>query len=77
MRSQTYTGLAGEPAYNAAMQAMILDGAVAAARLASVATPGGTGAIRQALELVKLASPGATVWISAPTSRIMPAPSTC
>lgn len=65
--TKTYTGLAGEPAYNAAMQAMILDGAVAAARLASVATPGGTGAIRQALELVKLASPGATVWISAPT----------
>lgn len=65
--TKTYTGLAGEPAYNAAMQAMILDGAVAAARLASVATPGGTGAIRQALELVKVASPGATVWISAPT----------
>jgi len=33
----------------------------------AVATPGGTGAIRQALELIKLAAPGATVWISAPT----------
>ncbi len=65
--TKTYTGLAGEPAFNAAMQGMILEGAVDAARLSSVATPGGTGAIRQALELVKLAAPGATVWISAPT----------
>jgi aromatic-amino-acid transaminase len=32
-----------------------------------VATPGGTGAIRQALELIRLASPGARVWLPAPT----------
>jgi aromatic-amino-acid transaminase len=32
-----------------------------------VATPGGTGAIRQALELIQLASPDATVWLSNPT----------
>ncbi|WP_103332382.1 aromatic amino acid transaminase [Pseudotabrizicola formosa] len=64
--TKTYTGLAGEPAYNAAMVAMIL-GDGFADRAASVATPGGTGAIRQALELIKLASPGATVWISNPT----------
>ena len=36
-------------------------------RAASVATPGGTGAIRQALELIKLASPTTTVWLSNPT----------
>ncbi|RID92979.1 aspartate/tyrosine/aromatic aminotransferase [Gemmobacter lutimaris] len=65
--TKTYTALAGEPAYNMAMRRMILDGAVAEDRLASVATPGGTGAIRQALELVKLADPKATVWLSAPT----------
>jgi len=65
--TKTYTALAGEPAYNMAMRRMILDGAVAEERLASVATPGGTGAIRQALELVKLADPKATVWLSAPT----------
>ena len=64
--TKTYTGLAGEPAYNAAMVKMILgDGYVD--RAASVATPGGTGAIRQALELIKLASPTATVWLSNPT----------
>jgi aspartate aminotransferase len=65
--TKTYTGLAGEPAYNAALSGMILGGAVGMDRVASVATPGGTGAIRQALELVKLASPAATVWISNPT----------
>lgn len=64
--TKTYTGLAGEPAFNAAMVTMIL-GSGYADRAASVATPGGTGAIRQALELIKLASPGATVWLSNPT----------
>ncbi len=64
--TKTYTGLAGEPAYNAAMVKMIL-GDGYGDRAASVATPGGTGAIRQALELIKLASPNATVWLSNPT----------
>lgn len=65
--TKTYTGLAGEPAYNAALSAMILGDAVPTDRLASIATPGGTGAIRQALELIRLATPTATVWISNPT----------
>ncbi|WP_054008212.1 amino acid aminotransferase [Cypionkella psychrotolerans] len=64
--TKTYTGLAGEPAYNAAMVKMIL-GEGYTDRAASVATPGGTGAIRQALELIKLAAPNATVWLSNPT----------
>ena len=65
-KTKTYTGLAGEPSYNAAMIQMIL-GSGFADRAASVATPGGTGAIRQALELIRLASPTATVWLSNPT----------
>lgn len=65
-KTKTYTGLAGEPAYNAAMVSMILGNGFAD-RAASVATPGGTGAIRQALELIRLASPAATVWLSNPT----------
>ena len=64
--TKAYTGLAGDPAYNTAIVEMIL-GAGFADRAASVATPGGTGAIRQALELIKMASPGATVWLSNPT----------
>jgi aromatic-amino-acid transaminase len=66
-KTKTYTGLAGEPAYAEAMQNLLLDGVVPADRLSAVATPGGTGAIRQALELIQLASPDATVWLSNPT----------
>ena len=65
--TKTYTGLAGEPAFNLAAAKMILGDAVPMDRVASVATPGGTGAIRQALELIKLANPTATVWLSNPT----------
>ncbi|MFN7597381.1 MAG: aromatic amino acid transaminase, partial [Cereibacter sp.] len=42
-------------------------GCVPQDRIAAVATPGGTGAIRQALELIRLASPAARVWLSDPT----------
>jgi aspartate aminotransferase len=66
-KTKTYTGLAGEPAYAEAMQSLLLDGVVPADRLSAVATPGGTGAIRQALELIRLATPEATVWLSNPT----------
>jgi aromatic-amino-acid transaminase len=65
--SKAYVGLAGDPAFSDAMIDLVLDGAVARKRVAAVATPGGTGAIRQGLELIKLAAPDATVWISNPT----------
>jgi len=64
--TKSYTGLAGEPAFNAAMVGMILGGAHGD-RAASVATPGGTGAIRQALELIRMSNPTAKVWLSNPT----------
>ena len=65
--SKTYTALTGEPGYNTAMRDLILNGAVAADRLSSIATPGGTGAVRLAIDLAKMANPGATVWVSKPT----------
>ncbi len=65
--TKTYTGLAGDPAFNTAMARLILGTGFAMDRVASVATPGGTGAVRQALELIRMAAPGATVWISNPT----------
>lgn len=65
--TKAYTGLAGDPAYATAMQSLLLGDTVPADRLSAIATPGGTGAIRQALELIKLASPQATVWLSNPT----------
>ena len=65
--TKAYTGLAGDPAYSEALSTLILGDARDASRLAAAATPGGTGAIRQALELIKMASPDATVWLSNPT----------
>lgn len=65
--TKTYTGLAGEPAYHQAMAALILGDAAAPGRMAAAATPGGTGALRQAMELVRMASPDATIWMSDPT----------
>ena len=65
--TKAYTGLAGDPAFGAAMVELILGETVPAHRIASAATPGGTGAIRQAFEMVASENPGATVWMSDPT----------
>ena len=65
--TKAYTGLAGDPAFADAMIGLILGETVARDRIAAIATPGGTGAIRQALELIRLATPSARVWVSNPT----------
>ncbi len=65
--TKAYTGLAGDPAFSDAMIDLVLGDTVARDRVAAVATPGGTGAIRQACELIRLAAPEATVWLSNPT----------
>ena len=65
--TKAYTGLAGDPAFSAAMRGLILGDAVDAGRVAAVATPGGTGAIRQGLELMQYADRDASIWLSAPT----------
>lgn len=65
--TKTYTALAGEPAFHAALSGLILGESFPMERVAALSTPGGTGAIRLALELIRLASPGATVWVSDPT----------
>ena len=65
--TKAYTGLAGDPAFADAMIGLVLGDAVPRERIAAVATPGGTGAIRQALELIRLAAPEARVWLSNPT----------
>ncbi|MFB2532860.1 aromatic amino acid transaminase [Paracoccus sp. p3-h83] len=65
--TKTYTALAGEPAYQEAMAGLILGDSVARDRVAALSTVGGTGAIRQALELARLANPGVQVFVSDPT----------
>lgn len=65
--TKTYTKLSGDPGFASAMRDLVLADAVDPARVAAAATPGGTGAIRQGFELIRAASPDATVWTSAPT----------
>ena len=65
--SKSYVALAGDPAYADAMIGLILGDSVAREKIAAVATPGGTGAVRQAFELIKLANPAAKVHVSNPT----------
>ncbi|MEM7488076.1 MAG: amino acid aminotransferase [Pseudomonadota bacterium] len=71
--TKVYTGLAGDPGFGDALSDLVLGSAKPADRLAMVATPGGTGAIRQGLELMQMAAGAgagdreATLWLSAPT----------
>ena len=65
--TKSYVGLAGDPEFASSMFDLVLGTSVSPEHLAAIATPGGTGAVRQALELIKLAAPTATVWFSNPT----------
>ncbi|MFT3973963.1 MAG: amino acid aminotransferase [Amaricoccus sp.] len=65
--SKAYVGILGDLDFVRAMGELALGSAVPADRLSGAQTPGGTGAIRQLLELVKRSSPTATVWYSDPT----------
>lgn len=61
--TKAYTGLAGDPAFAAALSRLVLGDSVDAGRLAAIATPGGTGACRQGFELIRLANPQATLHV--------------
>ena len=65
--SKSYVGLVGDPAYSDAMIKLILSDTVERGNIAAAATPGGTGAVRQAFELIKIANPSARVFVSDPT----------
>jgi aspartate aminotransferase len=65
--TKAYVGLAGDPAYGDAMIKLILADAVERDNVAAAATPGGTSAVRNAFELIKMANPSARVFVSNPT----------
>ena len=65
--TKAYVGLVGDPAFSDAMIKLILGDAVPRDTVAAAATPGGTGAVRQAFELIQMASPEARVFVSNPT----------
>jgi aspartate/tyrosine/aromatic aminotransferase len=68
--TKVYKPIGGDPAYNDVVRELVFgEGhpAVSAARVETVHTPGGTGALRVAADLVAAIRPGATVWLSSPT----------
>ncbi|MBT7223687.1 MAG: aspartate/tyrosine/aromatic aminotransferase [Marinovum sp.] len=65
--TKSYVGLTGDPAFSDGMIQMVLGDAVPRDAVAAAATPGGTGAVRQAFELARLANPDVRVFVSNPT----------
>jgi aromatic-amino-acid transaminase len=65
--TKSYVGLLGDPLFLERMAELIFGPDRPKARMSAAQTPGGTGAVRQLLELVKRAQPDAVVWHSDPT----------
>ena len=65
--TKSYVGLVGDIAFSDVMVNLLLNDAVSRDGVAAAATPGGTGAVRQAFELVKLANARARIYVSDPT----------
>ena len=65
--SKSYVGLAGDPAFSDAIISLVLGNNIPRNLIASAATPGGTGAVRQGFELFKIANPDVRVFVSDPT----------
>lgn len=65
--TKSYVGLTGDAEFNDAMVALVLGDAIDTGRVAAAATPGGTGAVRQAFELARAAKADVRVFVSNPT----------
>jgi aspartate/tyrosine/aromatic aminotransferase len=68
--TKTYLPINGSPEYADAVQRLLLGAGselVASGRAVTVQTPGGTGALRVAADLLRKFQPGAAVWVSEPT----------
>ena len=65
--TKSYVGLTGTPEFSQTMIDLVLGNKFDKNLTASAATPGGTGAVRQAFELGKLANPNLRVFVSDPT----------
>ena len=65
--TKSYVGLVGDPQFSDVMIDLVLSDSVALGNVAAAATPGGTGAVRQAFELLKMANPDVRVFVSDPT----------
>jgi aspartate/tyrosine/aromatic aminotransferase len=68
--TKVYKPIGGDPAYTRPVRDLIFGAdhpAVSGGRVETLHTPGGTGALRVAGDLVAAINPGAAVWLSTPT----------
>jgi aspartate aminotransferase len=68
--TKAYLPAAGDEHFNSGIQRLVLgadNAALAEARVSSIQTPGGCGALRVGAEIIHAAAPGARVWVSDPT----------
>ncbi len=68
--TKVYKPIAGDPAYNRPVRDLVFGAehpAVSGGRVETMHTPGGTGALRVAGDLLAGISPSAAVWLSTPT----------
>jgi len=68
--TKTYLGPAGVASFNSAMSERLFGAdseALNSGRVRTIQTPGGTGALRLAADLIRAARPDSTVWASDPT----------
>jgi aspartate aminotransferase len=66
-KSKGYLGIAGHPTFAAEVQKLVFGSDLNPRQVATVQTPGGTGALRIAAELVRRHFPHARIWCSQPT----------
>jgi aspartate aminotransferase len=67
-KTKSYTGSAGDPAFNDAIQHLIFgDQWTGNERITTLQTPGGSGSLRVAAALILRAKPDVSVWVSDPT----------
>ncbi|MDF4515332.1 aspartate/tyrosine/aromatic aminotransferase [Vibrio parahaemolyticus] len=66
-KTKSYVGLAGCEEFNQSMIDLLLTGTSAMDRVAAIQTPGASGALRMLGDLMKVAQPDTTVWISNPS----------
>ncbi|CCN35633.1 aromatic amino acid aminotransferase [Vibrio nigripulchritudo SO65] len=65
--TKAYVGLAGCEEFNQCMVDLLLKGTSAYDRVSAIQTPGASGALRMLGDLLKVAQPGTTVWLSNPS----------
>jgi aspartate/tyrosine/aromatic aminotransferase len=68
--TKVYKPIGGDPAYNGPVRDLVFGAdhaAVTGGRVETMHTPGGTGALRVAADLVAAVEPEAAVWLSTPT----------